>query len=146
MKPILLVEDDANDVLFLEHAFAKAGVQPPVHRAACGQEAIDYLSGAGGFADREKYPLPALILLDLNLPRKTGLEVLSWMRAQPGLSGILVIVLTSSRAETDIAGAYSLHANSYIVKPSRPQELVEFAGLLRDYWLRWNQTMPPPHG
>jgi CheY-like chemotaxis protein len=143
MKSILLVEDDDNDVLFLQHSFAKAGLNTPMQRVAGGQEAIEYLCGSGMFADREKYPVPSLVLLDLNLPHKTGFDVLEWMRKSPALSGLIVIVLTSSRAEADIARAYSLHANSYIVKPSRPQELAQFATLLRDYWLHWNQAPPP---
>jgi CheY-like chemotaxis protein len=142
MNTILLVEDDDNDVLFLQHSFAKSGLNTPVQRVADGRLAIDYLGGNGSFADRDKHPLPCLVLLDLNLPHKTGFEVLSWIRAQPDLCGMVVIVLTASRAEADIAQAYALHANSYIVKPSKPNELAEFALLIRDYWLRWNQT---PH-
>jgi CheY-like chemotaxis protein len=143
MTSILLVEDDENDVLFLRHSFAKAGVEIPLQHVASGQEAIDYLAGAGTFTDRQKHPMPSLILLDLNLPHKTGFDVLQWIRATPDVSVTVVIVLTSSRAEADIARAYSLHANSYIVKPSKPQELVQFALLLRDYWLHWNQAPSP---
>jgi len=140
MKTILLVEDDDNDVLFLQHSFAKSGLSTPVHRVADGREALDYLAGSGSFADREQHPMPCAVLLDLNLPHKTGFEVLTWIRAQAHLAGMIVIVLTASRAEADIAQAYALHANSYVVKPSKPNELCEFAILLRDYWLRWNQT------
>jgi CheY-like chemotaxis protein len=140
MNTILLVEDEDNDVLFLQHSFAKSGLATPMQRVADGRQAIDYLAGNGSFANRDKHPLPCLVLLDLNLPHKTGFEVLTWIRAQPDLRGMIVIVLTSSRVEADIVKAYSLHANSYIVKPSKPKELAEFAVLIRDYWLRWNQT------
>jgi DNA-binding response OmpR family regulator len=140
MKPILLVEDDDNDVLFLQHSFAKIAPSIALHRVADGREAIDYLAGTGSFADREKHPIPCAVLLDLNLPHKTGFDVLKWIRAQAIFAGMVVIILTASRAEADIAQAYSLHVNSYIVKPSKPNELCEFAILFRDYWLRWNQT------
>ncbi len=142
MTSILLVEDDENDVLFLRHSFAKAGVDTPVHQVGSGQDAIDYLAGTGAFADRQRHPMPSLILLDLNLPHKTGFDVLQWIRATPDVNATVVIVLTASRAEADIARAYSLHANSYIVKPSKPHELAQFALLLRDYWLHWNEAPP----
>ena len=84
MKTILQVEDDPNDVFFLQHAMKKAGVANPVQVATDGQQAIDYLRGVGKFADRKKFPLPCLILLDLKLPHVMGLDVLKWIRQQPG--------------------------------------------------------------
>src|SRR5579864_5000614 len=115
-KPILLVEDDENDVFFFQRAMSKAGMTNPVQVAGDGQEAIDYLRGAGKFADRSKFPLPELILLDLKLPFVMGLDVLRWIREQSELVPI-VIILSSSREEEDIAAAYKLGANAYLVKP-----------------------------
>lgn len=137
---ILQVEDDGNDVFFLEHAFKAAGINCPVRVARDGQEAIDYLSGVGEFADRLCYPLPSLVLLDLKLPRKDGFEVLDWVRQHRDLCRIPVIVLTSSAREADIERACLLGANSFLVKPSDLKERVELARLLNDYWLRFNRT------
>ncbi len=130
------VEDDRNDVFFLQHAFRAAGISHPVRVARDGQEAIDYLSGAGNFADRAQHPLPCLILLDLKLPRKDGFEVLAWLREQPDLRQLTVIVLTSSVRQLDIDRSYGLGANSFVVKPSQLQERVELAKLINGYWLR----------
>src|SRR4051794_22047418 len=93
---ILQVEDDKNDVLFLRYAFTAAGITHPVKVANDGREAIAYLSGAGKFADRALYPLPCLVLLDLKMPGMTGLEVLEWIRAQPELQILPVIIFSSS--------------------------------------------------
>src|SRR5580765_1118826 len=95
MKTILQVKDDSNDVFFLQHALNKMGVTNPVQIASDGQEAIDYLCGADKFADRRKFPLPCLVLLDLKLPFVMGLDVLRWIRKQPG-PALPVIILTAS--------------------------------------------------
>jgi len=104
MKTILQVEDDPNDVFFLKHAMKKAGVANPIQVAKDGQEAIDYLQGAGKFADRGKFPFPCLVLLDLKLPYVMGLDVLKWIREQPGMA-LVVLLLTASGEEADIAAA-----------------------------------------
>src|SRR6476660_732111 len=118
--PILLVEDDPNDVFFFERAAKKAGIGVPVHTVRDGQEAVNYLTGEGVYADREVHPFPVLMVLDLNLPQRHGLEVLRWLRNCKTCRTLLVIVLTSSRSELDIHEAYELGANSYLVKPSDP--------------------------
>src|SRR5207237_4295601 len=125
-KVILHVEDDENDVLLFEHALNKAGVDNPVHIASNGREAIDYLKGEGKFANRDEFPLPHLVLLDLKLPLVPGLEVLRWIREQAKLP-TPVIVLTSSENEADIEAAYRLSANAYIVKPNEVGKLSEVA-------------------
>src|SRR3954462_11300887 len=107
MKTILQVEDDPNDVFLLQHAMKKVGVLNPIQVATDGQEAIDYLYGAGRFADREEFPFPALVLLDLKLPYVMGLEVLGWIRNQPARA-LPVIMLTASAEEADIAASYRL--------------------------------------
>jgi CheY-like chemotaxis protein len=135
---ILLVEDEKNDVFFLKHAFKEVGILNPLQVAQDGKEAMDYLSGTGEYADRERFPLPCLILLDLKLPRVMGFEVLKWMREQPELKALIVIVLTSSRLEPDIETAYQLGANAYLVKPSSPPQLREIVIGIKQFWLELN--------
>lgn len=124
-SPILLVEDDINDVFFFERAVKKAGILRSVQIARDGQEAVVYLSGEGEFADREKYPLPCLVVLDLNMPRKNGFQLLEWLQQTPPLDTLQTVILTSSQAETDRQRARDLGAKAYYVKPSDPGELVE---------------------
>ena len=143
-KTILLVEDEENDVFFLKNAFNEVGLLNPLQVVQDGQEAMDYLSGRGEYADRARFPLPCLTLLDLKLPRVMGLEVLKWMRTQPGLKTLLVIILTSSRLGPDIERAYQLGANAYLVKPSSPPELREIATGIKQFWLELNHG--PPRG
>ena len=138
-KTVLLVEDEENDVFFMKYAFKEVGVLNPLHVAVDGQEAMDYLSGNGRYADRERFPLPCLTLLDLKLPRVMGLEVLKWMREQPALKTLIVIILTSSRLGPDIERAYQLGANAYLVKPSSPPELRETARRIKEFWLELNR-------
>ena len=137
-SPILHVEDREEDVFLMNYAFKRADIKLPVHVAEDGQKAIDYLAGAGQFADRERYPIPCLVLLDLQLPFKTGLEVLSWLRQQPSLKSLIVIVLTSSIFEGDVRRAYELGANAFLVKPSSAEELVRMCRALKDFWLVHN--------
>jgi CheY-like chemotaxis protein len=137
MKPILQVEDDPNDVFLLQHAMKKAGVANPIQVVTDGQEAIDYLKGAGRFANRKEFPLPCLVLLDLKLPYVMGLEVLKWIRQQPGVA-LVVILLTASGEEADIASAYCLGANGFLVKPSEANKLVDMAKAIKDFWLTHN--------
>lgn len=141
---ILHVEDEECDIVLLKLAFEHAGITMPVQLATDGQRAIEYLSGAGPFADRTKYPLPCLVLLDLKLPRKSGFEVLEWMRAQPLLRRIVVVVCTSAEHEHDIARAYELGANAYIVKPMDIAERNETARRLKAWWLECNRFAAVP--
>jgi len=140
MKTILQVEDDANDVFFLQHAMKKMGVTNPIRVASDGQQAIDYLRGAGEFADRRKFPFPSLVLLDLKLPYVMGLDVLRWIRQQQGMT-MVVLLLTASGEEADIVTAYRLGANGFLVKPSEAGKLEEMVKAIRDFWLNHN-TIP----
>ena len=99
---ILLAEDREDDIVIIRHAFAKAKFLNPLHIVRDGQEAIDYLQGEGKYANRDEYPLPSLFLLDLKLPRKDGLDVLKWVRSQPTLSALRVVVLSASEQVRDI--------------------------------------------
>lgn len=137
---ILLVDDSPDDVLFLTRAFRRAGVDNPLHVAEDGQQALDYLAGKNQYADRSAHPLPLLVLLDLQLPHVPGLEVLRWMRSQPELRGVIVVVLTSSDHPADVKQAYALGANSFLSKPSNPNDLPELIRSIADYCLRKNAT------
>lgn len=137
--PILLVEDDPNDVLLIQRAFRKANLANPLYVVEDGENALAYLAGQGDYADRQQYPLPVLMLLDLKLPRKSGFEVLEWLRQQPGLKRLLVVVLTSSANGPDINRAYDLGANSYLVKPVSFDALLEMVRTLGAYWLILNE-------
>jgi DNA-binding response OmpR family regulator len=137
IRTILLVEDDENDVFFLQEAMKKAGVLSSIQVASDGQQAIDYLKGAGKFANREEFPLPGLVILDLKLPYVMGLDVLKWIRQQPQAATI-VIILSSSRDEAGIAAAYRLGANGYLVKPPELSKLLDMAKSIKDYWLTHN--------
>lgn len=136
---ILLVEDNEDDVFLMIRAMKTAGVDLPLQTVGDGRLALDYLSGAGPYADRTTYPIPSTIFLDIKLPQLSGLEVLRWLRNEPNLRRTVVIVLTSSNHPGDVRQAYELGANSYVVKPASFQQLVEFAKAFRAYWLSCNR-------
>jgi len=135
---ILEVEDDKNEAFLLRYAFEQAGITDAVHVATDGQMAIEYLAGSPPFADRLEYPLPKLVILDLNLPRKNGLEVLEWIRQQPVLKRLVIILFTSSCFPADVDRAYDLGANSFIEKPVDLEHALEIARLLKGWWLDCN--------
>jgi CheY-like chemotaxis protein len=140
--PILQVEDDEHDVFFLRRAFEEAGIPNPLQVVYDGQEAIDYFAGTGKFADRARYPLPCLVVLDLKLPRKNGLEVLEWLRNGRHLPRMPVIMFSSSAHPEDVNASYCLGANSFVVKPAGVAERTQFARALKDYWLHFNEPSP----
>lgn len=142
-QPILLVEDDENDVFFFQRAMSKAGMSHPLQVVRDGQEAINYLQGDGKFACRAEFPLPGLILLDLKLPYVMGLDVLRWIRQQPRLAAI-VIILSSSQQAADVAEAYSRGANAYLVKPAQTSQLGDMVRAVSDFWLKQNTPPPSP--
>jgi CheY-like chemotaxis protein len=144
METVLLVEDNPDDIFFVKRAFKANRIAHPLQVVEDGQAAIDYLSGAGEFADRDEHPLPFLILLDLKLPQRPGLEVLEWMRGRPELNHLIVVVLTSSHLDVDITRAYELGAHSFLVKPPDARELTEMIGMVDKYWLQMNRPPPPP--
>jgi CheY-like chemotaxis protein len=139
---ILQVEDDENDVFLLQRVFQRAGIASPLHAVTDGEMAINYLAGAGAFADRAKHPLPCLVMLDLKLPKVSGLEVLEWIRRHPTLRKLVVVVFSSSCQPEDVDRAYDLGANSYIQKPSDMQHTLEVAQLLKGWWLGYNHFAP----
>lgn len=138
--PVLLVEDNEDDVFFLQRAWQQAGVPNPLKVARDGQDAIDCLGSTGPYADRGENPAPVIVLLDLKLPFRSGHEVLSWIRGQPFGWRCIVIFLTSSREGTDVRKAYESGANGYLVKPASGTQLVEMIKAFKLYWLDYNVT------
>ncbi len=136
---LLLVDDNEDDIFFTKQALREAKITNPVQTAADGQAAINYLNGTGKYENRGQFPLPGLMLLDLKMPGKSGFEVLQWLREQPELSTLIVIVLTTSRECSDIQRAYQLGANSYLQKPSDTRVLAEMMLALKSYWLTHNE-------
>jgi CheY-like chemotaxis protein len=141
---LLLVEDDPDHVLLIQRAFARANLVNPLKIVRDGEEAIAYLSGSGEYADRTRFPLPSLLLLDLKLPRKSGLEVLEWIRGDAALRLLPVVILTSSAETRDIDKAYALGVNSYLVKPIRFEDLLEMVKSIGMYWMILNKGSSPP--
>ena len=144
-RTVLLVEDNPDDVFLIQRAFKKAGLENPLQVVIDGEQAVAYLSGSGSYGDRERYPLPSLLLLDLKLPRRDGHEVLAWLRSQADLRRLVVVILTSSRELSDIDRAYEMGANSYLVKPVAFDALVDMVKTLNQYWLVLSErpNLPP---
>ena len=140
---ILLVEDDPNDVFLIQRAFRKANLANPIQVMNDGEAAVQYLSGQEPYADRDRYPLPAIILLDLKLPRRSGHEVLVWLKQQPELKRLPVVMLTSSRQTPDVKRAYDLGVNSYLVKPIGFASLLEMMQSFSQYWLNYTELPEP---
>jgi CheY-like chemotaxis protein len=142
--PILLVEDNEDDVFLMRRALENAGVVNKLLVVEDGQQAIDYMAGAGKFGDRSQYPLPALIFLDLKLPIIKGLEVLAWVRQKPEFDNTIMVVLTSSNEPKDLNESYGLGANSYVVKPPTANQLLDMAKAFKSYWLEFNKFGDKP--
>ena len=132
---VLYAEDEENDIIFLELAFESAGSPHTLKAVPDGAQAIEYLAGERSFADRMRHPVPALVLLDINMPKKNGLEVLQWIRQQPQFKSLPVLILTSSSRAEDKHKAHELGADDYLLKPSDPLELVEVVKSLHKRWL-----------
>lgn len=137
LRPILLVEDNPDDVFFMKRAIAAAQIPNPLHIVTDGQQAIDYLERIGS-AGSGSLPLPLLVLLDLKLPKRNGLEVLQWVRKRPHLRRVVVIMLTTSREDGDISSAYETGCNSFLVKPASPPQLAEVMRAVKSFWLELN--------
>ena len=132
---VLYVEDEENDRILMEFAFQRAGLEASLRMVDHGQAAIDYLSGAGVYGEREKYPLPAVVLLDLNLPEVHGFDVLKWIRGQPAHRRLPVVVFTSSAREEDRHRAALLGANDFVQKPLMPGGFQDVVRRLNEAWL-----------
>ncbi len=139
---IMLVEDEEMDIELTLDAFREAHLANRIHVCRTGDEALDYLSARGEYRDRRRFPLPDLILLDLNLPGTSGFEVLRRVKATDGLRRLPVIILTSSTEEGDRAMGYDSGANSYLVKPISFEGFLEVVRVVGEYWLSLNVGPP----
>lgn len=134
-KPVLAAEDEESDAFMLGIAFERAGLTNPLVIVRDGQEAVDYLTGQGAYAERAAYPMPALVLLDLKMPRMNGLEVLTWMEDRPEFADLPAVVLSSSSDQSDIRRARAAGAQDYFVKPHSIRGLIDIVEALRTRWL-----------
>jgi len=141
-KLILLIEDNIDDERLTLRALRRNNIMNEVVVACDGQEAIDYLFGTGSFAGRDLSVMPAVVILDLKLPRLSGLEVLRRIRTDPATKRLPVVVLTSSDDESQIEESYALGANSFIQKPTDPADFSEMVLQVAMYWLLLNRTVP----
>ena len=132
---VLLVEDNADDVTFVRMAFRKNRADEALEVVSNGSEAIQYLGGEGPYSDRQKYPVPGLLLLDLRLPVVDGFEVLKWVRAHQGLSRLPIAVLTGSESPQHRQRAYELGANSFMIKPGGLEEFFAMMDSVLGFWL-----------
>ncbi len=134
---VLIVEDNEDDRELLARAFRRAKVSVPLRFAEDGEQALAALAAAGSAADPARL---AVVLLDLKLPRRSGFEVLEWIKDHPTLRRVPVVVLTSSKESVDLQRAYDLGANSYLVKPAQPEMLLAMVERIDAYWLKLNQS------
>ncbi len=137
----LHIEDDPNDVSLLQHACRTAKVSFNLVSVNDGEKAIGYLSGQDVYSDRSRYPLPALVFLDLKMPRQSGFEVLQWVRSHPSLKSLPILILTSSRHDMDVKRAYEMGANTYLVKPVNFEALVTMVKTIDFYWLTLSERL-----
>lgn len=138
---VLIVDDSANDALLMRTVFERAGFVQPLRFARDGDEAIAYLRGDDAYGNRQQFPLPTVVLLDLNMPRKNGFEVLAWIREQPALRRLRVYIMSASNRAEDIQRVYDLGANSYLVKPGTLDGLMHLAKTLIA-WLKLSHFAP----
>lgn len=137
----LLVEDNESDVILIQRAFVTAKILNPLFIVNSAEDAMAYLAGAGRYNNRDEFPLPGLILLDLKLPGLDGFDFLRWLRQQPGIHSLRVVVLSSSDHVRDIDQAYKVGANSFLVKPVDFERFVEVSLALNGYWI-WLDRAP----
>lgn len=141
---ILYADDDEDDQILVSEALRETPVANAIQFVNDGEELLDFLYHRGPYRDKDKYPRPALILLDLNMPRKDGREALAEIKADPNLRSIPVVVLTTSQGEEDILTTYDLGVNSFITKPVSYEQLTKIVRVIITYW--FNTVMLPPNG
>jgi CheY-like chemotaxis protein len=139
IKPILLAEDFEDDATIIQHVLKKAGVINPIIVVTDGAETLAYLKGEGFYADRTKFPLPSVLLLDLKMPKRNGFEVMEWCKTQPQLKDMLVVILSGHQDLGAINRAYSLGAHSFLLKPCTVEDITNLTENFRGYW-----TQPSP--
>ena len=136
-RPVLLVDDSPDDRFLLEQAWKKAGIRNPLRMMSGGRSALEFLLGSGPFADRTLHPFPAMALLDIKMPDVTGLDLLARVREHERLRRLPVFMLTASTLPADVADAYRLGANGFLIKPSAMQELIDMLTALKGFYLRF---------
>lgn len=141
-RTILVADDDENEVQLLRRAFSRAGSEAALQFVSDGEQALAYLKGEHPYSNRNVFPFPDLLLLDLKMPRMNGLEVLEAVRGHPLLKRLPVVVLTVSDRSKDIALAIEAGANSVLTKPRGSRDLANLARAVQEYWLKWNQIAP----
>jgi len=134
-ETILLAEDNEDHVILIKRSFVHACLLNPVQVVQDGVEAIAYLSGDGKYADRKEYPTPGLLLLDLKMPNKDGFEVMEWIREQPALQGLRIVVLTTSERIFDVKRAYELGAHSFLTKPVDLRNFIQLGPAVKGFWI-----------
>lgn len=139
---VLQVDDDENDIYFMRFAMERVPLTTCLRVVRSGEEALDYFRGIGKYADRNAWPIPGLVFLDLRMPRMNGLEVLKWIRAQPEYHAIIVIMLTASAHPDDIGRASRLGANAFVQKPSGMEEFVRLLESVKTFWCEFHQFPP----
>jgi CheY-like chemotaxis protein len=136
-QTILLVDDSENDLILMHAAFKKANYDGSLQEVRNGEEAIAYLKGEGIYRNRNKFPMPTVMVLDLNMPKKDGFELMAWVRAQPVLKRLAIVILTASMRDEDVERSFDLGANSFFVKPSNLEALAAMMRCLCD-WVKIN--------
>lgn len=136
-KPILLVEDSQDDVFFFKRTLQEAELKNPLHHVLDTDAALEYLAGTGEYSDRAKFPFPSIVLIDLHLPGQDGFQVLEWLGKRPEYRSVLVVVLTGAGSIHEVSKAYRLGANSFLVKPCRPEDL---RNLAKGFAAAWGLT------
>lgn len=142
-KTILIADDNPDDRKLIQNAFEKVRSVPVLHLFEDGEELLDYLYCRGNYTQPAAAPWPSLILVDLNMPKKGGREILLEIKAHPELRRVPVVVLTTSKAKKDILHAYNLGVSSYIIKPVKFEALVDIVATLAKYWLEIVELPPP---
>lgn len=137
--PILVVDDSPDHVMLLELAFKKADIHDPHFAVNSGEDAVSYLAGRDRYADSRNLPLPSVVLLDLKMPGMHGFDVLAWIRKQPHLKALRVVILSSSDLQQEINQSYEMGANAFLTKPVNLEDLVQLVRVFRDHWLRFAQ-------
>lgn len=140
---LLLVEDSEAEIHFFKEALRKTSIPLPLVVVSNGIDAVSYIEGSGRYSDRSRYPKPGLVLLDLKLPQKYGLEILEWLRRRPKADQVPVMVLTSSNQPEDIRKAYDLGAKAYLVKPIGMKMLLDLVQSIASYWQEPDESAQP---
>jgi CheY-like chemotaxis protein len=140
MKTVLLAEDSEDDIFAMKMACKRTGIPHVLKFVTDGDMAVDYLSGKGIYSDRTTYPIPDVLFLDIKMPKRNGHEVLAWVRAQPDLKDLPVVMITSSVLKADVDRAYQLGVTSYLQKVASPAEFGQAVRVILKYWLELNIT------